>query len=68
MNEEKLNLEIRKLLKRFGVTAQPKVAHAILKAVEEGQLKGNERLKVKISFEVADLGVRHEIDGEIELE
>lgn len=68
MNEEKLNLEIRKLLKRFGVTAQLKVAHTILKAIEEGKLQGDEKLKVKITFEMPDLGMVHEIDGEIELD
>lgn len=67
MNDEKLNLEIRKLLKRFGVTAQPKVAHAILKAIEEGKLQGHERLQVRICFEVPELGMKHEIDGELEL-
>ncbi|HEB77091.1 MAG TPA: hypothetical protein ENI90_01005 [Methylothermaceae bacterium] len=68
MNEEKMNMEMRKFLKKFGVTSQQKIEHAIFKAVEEGRLKGNEAIKVKATLEIPELGVVHVVDGEITLE
>jgi len=68
MNEEKMNMEMRKFLKKFGVTSQQKIEHAIFKAVEEGRLKGDEAIPVKATLEIADLGVVHVVAGEISLE
>lgn len=68
MNEEKMNMEMRKFLKKFGVTSQQKIEHAIFKAVEEGRLQGNEAIKVKAILEIPDLGVTHIVEDEITLE
>lgn len=68
MNEETMNLEMRKFLKKFGVTSQQKIEHAIFKAVEEGRLKGDEAISVKATLEIPDLGVVHVVTGEIPLE
>ncbi len=68
MNEEKMNMEMRKFLKKFGVTSQQKIEHAIFKAIEEGQMKGFETLKVKATLELPELGVVHIVEGEITLE
>ncbi len=68
MNEETMNLEMRKFLKKFGVTSQQKIEHAIFKAVEEGRLKGDEAIRVKATLEMPDLGVVHVVEGEIPLE
>lgn len=68
MNEEKMNMEMRKFLKRFGVTSQQKIERAVFKAVEEGRLAGSERLKVKATLEIPELGMVHVVDGEIALE
>jgi len=68
MNEEKMNMDIRKLLKQFGVTSQQKIDHVIFKAIEEGKLQGNESFDVKIRLEIPALNLSHEIDGRIALE
>ncbi len=68
MNEEKMNMEMRKFLKKFGVTSQQKIEFAIFKALEEGKLKGTEILAVKARLEVPELGLVHEIDSQIALE
>ena len=39
MNEENLNLEIRKFLKKVGISSQRVIENYIIKAVEEGNLK-----------------------------
>ncbi len=68
MNEELMNMEMRKVLKKFGVTSQQQIEHAIFKAVEEGRLKGSETLAVKMTLEIPALNLTHEVEGEIKLE
>ena len=68
MNEDVLNMEIRKYLKCVGVTSQREIEHAVLKALESGSLKGAETLAVKMTLEIPALGLTHCIDGSIALE
>jgi Family of unknown function (DUF6494) len=68
MDENQLNISIRKYLKEFGVTAQRAVETAVREALQAGRLQGNESLKVKGTLELASLGLRHEVDGQITLE
>lgn len=68
MNEETVNLEIRKYLKQFGISSQREFEHAVLKAVENGNLAGSEALEVKLTLEVPALGIQHRIVGKINLE
>ena len=68
MNEDTFNMEIRKYLKHVGVTSQREIEHAVLKAVESGALKGNEAIAVKMTLEVSSIGLKHCIEGTIELE
>ena len=68
MNEDTLNLEIRKFLKRVGITSQREIEKAIRHRIEAGNLKGNERLSIKMILEVGELGLCHTLDGEIALE
>lgn len=68
MNEDSLNMEIRKFLKNVGVTSQREIEHAILKTVESGQLSGSETIEVKMTLEADQIGVRHCIEGKIALE
>ena len=42
MNEEALNMSLRKFLKVVGVTSQQEIEKAIRAAVADGRLKGNE--------------------------
>ncbi|BCG63944.1 MAG: hypothetical protein methR_P1696 [Methyloprofundus sp.] len=55
MNEDTLNMEVRKFLKQVGVTSQREIEHAILKAVEEGRLQGSEKLDIKMTLELSHL-------------
>jgi Family of unknown function (DUF6494) len=68
MNEDTLNMEIRKYLKKVGVTSQREIEHAVLKAVESGKLSGTETLAVKMTLSVFAIGLNHCIEGEIALE
>ncbi|MGR9086628.1 MAG: DUF6494 family protein [Gammaproteobacteria bacterium] len=68
MNEDTLNMEIRKYLKKVGVTSQREIEHAVLKAVESGRLNGAEVLDVMMTLDVPSLALNHRIDGKIALE
>ncbi|HEX7126407.1 MAG TPA: DUF6494 family protein [Thermodesulfobacteriota bacterium] len=52
MNEEVFNQDIRKFLKRFGVTAQREIEKAVRDAVASGKLSGTETLKVRARLEL----------------
>ena len=68
MNEDIFNLEIRKLLKKVGITSQREIERAVREALDAGRLKGNEKLKAVVTLELLDLGVKHTIDGEVALD
>ena len=68
MNEDTLNMSIRKFLKQAGVTSQREIEHAVLNAVEAGQLAGVNSIAVKMTLEAPNIGVTHCIEGEIKLE
>ena len=68
MNEEIFNMELRKFLKKVGVTSQREIEQAIRGAVESGKLKGDETIKAKVILTLEGLDTTHEIEGAISLE
>jgi hypothetical protein len=68
MNEEALNISVRKFLKKVGVTSQREIEQAIRGAIADGRLKGNEALPAKVVLTVGGVGLSAEIEGAIELE
>jgi uncharacterized protein GlcG (DUF336 family) len=68
MNEEALNMSLRKFLKVVGVTSQQEIEKAIRAAVADGRLKGNETLSAQVVLTIGKVSLTHKIDGTIELE
>ena len=68
MNDEALNMSIRKFLKTVGVNSQLAVEKAVQKAVAEGRLKGNESFSAAMTLTVGRLNLDVKFDGEIRLE
>ncbi|MFZ2168987.1 MAG: DUF6494 family protein [Methylococcaceae bacterium] len=68
MNEDTLNMEVRKYLKKVGVTSQREIEHAIQKAIESKMISGTESIEVKMTLNVPAIGLNHSIEGEIDLE
>ncbi len=68
MNEEALNMSLRKFLKVVGVTSQQEIEKSIRAAVADGRIKGNESLKAQMVLTIGSVGLNHEIDGSIDLE
>ena len=67
MNEEVFNLEVRKFLKRFGVTAQREIEKSVAAALQHGTLKGTEVLQVHATLTILGALSKLQIDGEIAL-
>jgi hypothetical protein len=67
MNEDTLNMEIRKFLKRVGISSQREIEHAVQSAIEDGTLTGSGNLAVKMTLELPELDIKHELDGSINL-
>ncbi len=68
MNEDTFNMEVRKFLKKVGVTAQREIEQAVREAIAAGRIKGDEALSAKITLSIEELGLSHVIDGTIGLE
>jgi hypothetical protein len=68
MNEDTLNMETRKFLKKVGITAQREIEHVVQGAISDGRLTGTESLKVRMTLELPDLDFKHQLEGSIDLE
>lgn len=68
MNEETLNMSLRKFLKVVGVTSQQEIEKAVRAAIASGKLKGSESLAARVVLTIEQAGLNHKIDGTIELE
>jgi Family of unknown function (DUF6494) len=67
VNDETFNLELRKFLKRFGITAQREIERAVDAGVKHGALKGTEVLPVRATLTIPGVLAEFHIDGEIAL-
>lgn len=67
LNEEKLNLEIRKFLKVVGITSQREIEKAVREAVEAGKLAPGGSVSAKVTLELPSLGIERVISEELEL-
>ena len=67
MNEDQFNMEIRKFLKKVGVTSQREIERVVTEGIASGKLQGNETLKARVTLSIEGLDLAHEIDGEISL-
>lgn len=65
MNEDVLNMEIRKFLKRVGVTSQREIETAVRAGIESGKLKGRKAVNARMTLVIEALGLRHEIAEDI---
>ena len=66
MDEEKFNMDVRKFLKHFGVTAQREIEKAVADGIAGGKLKGTETIRARAVLEL-DGKKLEQIDGEIHL-
>lgn len=68
MNDEALNMSIRKFLKTVGVNSQLAIEKSVRKAIEDGKLQGSESLPVVMTLSVGKLALEVKFDGDLKLD
>jgi hypothetical protein len=68
MDEETLNLSIRKFLKMVGIRSQREIEQAVAKALAAGTVSGAQGLPATMTLEVPALQLKVRLDGNIELQ
>ena len=68
MDEDTFNIQIRKFLKKVGISSQREIEKAVREAVDSGKLSGNETLDASVVLRLPQLGVELEIKDNIALE
>ena len=67
LDEQVFNLEIRKLLKRFGIAAQREVEKAVRSQIDSGELSGDETLAASVTLAIDDLDMSFRVEDTITL-
>ena len=67
MDNDQFNMNIRKYLKKVGITSQREIENAVRNAVDDGRYTGDETLQVKVTLSISDLDLNVDINGEIGL-
>ena len=67
MDEERLNIDIRKFLKKVGITSQREIEKAVRNAIDNGKLTGTETLNARVRLEVDGIDLDLTVDGDIGL-
>ena len=68
MNEDILNMEIRRFLKKVGITSQREIEKEIYKAEKNGNIRINDKINLEMTLKIKNFDTEHVIDGEIILE
>ena len=68
MNEEILNIQIRKFLKKVGIQSQREIEQAVRRSIENNSLAGIDKLEASVLLEVPEVGIKVSIESEIKLE
>jgi hypothetical protein len=68
MDEETLNLSIRKFLKAVGINSQREIERAVAKALAANSISGTESFPAKMTLEIAGLNLKVEFSGDIALQ
>ncbi|MDQ6638294.1 MAG: DUF6494 family protein [Pseudomonadota bacterium] len=68
MNEETLNLSIRKFLKMVGVSSQREIEQAVARAIASRAIAGAETMAATMTLDIPALQLSVKFEGEIKLE
>jgi len=68
IDEDRLNVEIRKFLKVVGITSQREIEKAVRDTTASGTFPDSGKLKAKMTLVVPALGLEHVINHEISID
>ena len=68
MDEEVLNIQVRKFLKKVGIQSQREIEQAVKDHIKKGSISGAEKLDASMLLEVPEIGLKVSIESKIEIE
>ena len=68
MNEDSLNMEIRKFLKKVGITSQRIIENQINTANNNGSIKAGDEIELEMTLSIKNFQSSNKIDGKIIIE
>ena len=68
LNEDVLNIEIRKFLKKVGITCQREIEKSVRNAVDNSIIKKDQILAATVVLEIPTVQLKYTVDGKIRLE
>ncbi|CAJ2377602.1 MAG: hypothetical protein IBGAMO2_860014 [Arenicellales bacterium IbO2] len=68
MNEESINMQIRKFLKKVGITSQREIEAALRKAEADGSARAGGEIPLDMTLRIQSLGVSLVIEDTIRFE
>jgi len=68
MNDDTFQRQLRRFLKKVGITSQGEIENAVRAALANGSLAGDDTLQASVTLRVPALGLEVEIRDEIHLE
>lgn len=67
MDDNKFNMEVRRFLKTVGVSSQRQIENAVASAVKAGVIKGDAKLKVKMTLQIDAVLLAYTVEDVIDL-
>ena len=67
MDEDKLNIEIRKFLKKVGITSQREIENYVRKKFSKVDIKNNKSIEIKMELTSNDGDLSHTIKEKIDI-
>lgn len=67
VDADQLSVEIRKFLKKVGITSQLEIENAVREAAAAGKLGDTRSLAARVVLEVPVIGLMHVIEHELQL-
>ena len=67
MDEDKLNIEIRKFLKKVGITSQREIEKYVRKKFSKADIKNNKSIEIKMELTSNDGDLSHTIKEKIDI-
>ena len=68
MNEDNLNMEIRRFLKKVGITSQREIEKEVYNAEKNGNLRAGDKIELEMILKIKNFNSTHIVEGKIELE
>ena len=66
IDEDRLNVAIRKFLKVVGITSQREIEKAVRVAAESGSLPAADKVQATMTLSIPELGLEHVVEHDID--